>query len=148
MNARTILYATDFSQSSEAALEYASSLARDQSARLLIVHVEEPAPAYGAGEYMVPPPSGEAKRELARLLAHIVPAQGEVPYTHRLLLGDPASEIIKVATNEDVELIVMGTHGRTGLVRLLMGSVAETVVRRAECPVLTIKQPQPVVIDS
>ena len=148
MKTNTILFATDFSHSSEAALEYASSLARDQSARLLIVHVEEPAPAYGAGEYSVPPPSVEAKRELARLLAQIVPTQGEVPYTHRLLLGDPAREIIKVATDEDVDLIVMGTHGRTGLVRLLMGSVAETVVRRAGCPVLTIKQPRPVVIDS
>ncbi|GAF96991.1 unnamed protein product [marine sediment metagenome] len=148
MNARAILFATDFSNSSQAALEYASSLARDSSARLLIAHVEEPAPAYGAGEFALPPPSVEAKRELARMLAEVVPTYGDVRYTHRLLLGDPASEIINLAADEDVDVIVMGTHGRTGLVRLLMGSVAETVVRRAGCPVLTIKQPQPVVIDS
>ncbi len=148
MNARRILFATDFSPPSEAALEHASSLARDQSARLLIVHVEEPASIYGAGEYSVPPPSAPARRELARLLAQVVPTQGDVPYTHRLLLGDPAREIIRLAEEESVDLIVMGTHGRTGLVRLLMGSVAQTVVRRAGCPVLTVKQPQQVVVEA
>jgi nucleotide-binding universal stress UspA family protein len=55
-------------------------------------------------------------------------------------VGDPADAIIQAAEKEDADLIVMGTHGRTGLTRLLMGSVAEAVVRKAKCPVLTIKQ--------
>jgi nucleotide-binding universal stress UspA family protein len=59
----------------------------------------------------------------------------------RLLAGDPAEAIIRLAQTEDVDMIVMGTHGRRGLTRLLMGSVAEAVVRAAPCPVLTVKQP-------
>ena len=57
-------------------------------------------------------------------------------------IGDPASEIPRVAKEENVDLIVMGTHGRTGLLRMLMGSVAELVVRRAHCAVLTVRQPE------
>ena len=62
-------------------------------------------------------------------------------YEHRLVTGDPASSIVNLAEMEGADLIVMGTHGRTGFSRLLMGSVAELVVRRAKCPVLTFKQP-------
>jgi nucleotide-binding universal stress UspA family protein len=64
-----------------------------------------------------------------------------VEVQHRLLKGDPATEILKLAEVEDIALIVMGTHGRTGLSRLLMGSVAEDVVRRATCPAMMIKVP-------
>jgi nucleotide-binding universal stress UspA family protein len=59
-----------------------------------------------------------------------------------MLLGEPAEEIIRFAKEENVDMIVMGTHGRTGFSRLLMGSVTEQVVRGAPCPVLTIKQPK------
>jgi len=62
-------------------------------------------------------------------------------FEHHLLSGDPGSELVHFAERENIDLIVMGTHGRTGLTRLLMGSVAEAVVRRAPCPVLTLKQP-------
>jgi nucleotide-binding universal stress UspA family protein len=61
-----------------------------------------------------------------------------------MLSGNPAAEIVELAKAEDVDLIVMSTHGRTGLTRALMGSVAEVVVRRASCPVLTLKAKQPV----
>lgn len=141
MHAERILFPTDFSPASESALGWATSLARDTGARLLIVHVEEPPTPYVAGEYAIPEATTPAQNELAKLLAHVVPSDESVTYEHRLLLGDPAPEIVQLAKEENADLIVMGTHGRTGLSRLLMGSVAEHVVRRAACPVLTIRQP-------
>jgi len=62
-----------------------------------------------------------------------------VEFTHRLTMGDPAGEIVRIAAEEGVEMIVLGTHGRSGMTRMLMGSVAETVVRRASCPVLVYR---------
>lgn len=141
MKAQKILFPTDFSLTSESALCWAASLARDTGARLLIVYVEEPPTPYVGGEYAIPEATSPARNELAKLLAHVVPSDESVAYEHRLLLGDPAPEIVHLAKEENVDLIVMGTHGRSGLTRLLMGSVAEHVVRRAECPVLTVKQP-------
>lgn len=138
MNARIILFPTDFSPSADAGLEYATSLARDSGARLMIVHVEEPPLAYAAGDmyYGVPQPNTEA---LTRLLEAVRPSDPAVPCEHRMLTGDPAGAVVDLAKREKVDLIVMGTHGRKGLSRLLMGSVAEAIVRRAECPVLTVK---------
>ena len=70
-----------------------------------------------------------------------MPTDPTVPVVHKLLVGDPAEAIVQQAEAEHADMIVMGTHGRTGLTRMLMGSVAEAVVRRAACPVLTVKQP-------
>jgi nucleotide-binding universal stress UspA family protein len=75
------------------------------------------------------------------MLHAVRPTDPSVPYEHRLLTGHPAEEIVRFADEADCELIVMGTHGRTGFKRLLMGSVAEAVVRRARCAVLTFKLP-------
>ena len=141
MKARKILFPTDFSHTGDAALGMATVLARDSGATLLIVHVEEPPMAYGGGElyYGIPNPATE---DLRKMLSEIKPADPEVPYEHRLITGDPATAVVELADEEAVDMIVMGTHGRTGLSRLLMGSVAEAVVRRAKCPVLTFKQPE------
>lgn len=140
MQAKKILVPTDFSHTGDAALEMASSLARDTGAKLLIVHAEEPPTAYGGGEfyYGMPEPATD---ELLKMLHKIEPADPAVRYEHRLISGDPAHAIVRLAKDEDVDMIVMGTHGRTGLSRMLMGSVAEAIVRRAGCPVLTYKQP-------
>jgi nucleotide-binding universal stress UspA family protein len=140
VNERKILFPTDFSHTGDAALELATSLARERGATLLIVHVEEPPAAYGCGEmyYGMPDPAAE---DLQQMLQRVVPTDPEVPCEHMMVTGDPATAITRVAEDEGVELIVMGTHGRTGLMRLLMGSTAEIVVRRATCPVLTYKQP-------
>ncbi len=140
MQARKILFPTDFSHTGDAALELATSLARDTGATLLIAHVEEPPVAYGGGEmyYGMPEPATE---DLRRMLHEVVPKDAKVPYEHRLITGDPASAITRLAEEEKVDMIILGTHGRTGLARLLMGSVAEAIVRRASCPVLTYKQP-------
>lgn len=141
MNERKVLFPTDFSHTGDKALDLATSLARQRDAVLLIVHVEEPPAAYGGGEmyYGMPDPATE---DLKKMLSEIVPTDPQVRHEHRLITGDPATAIARVAEEEGAELIVMGTHGRTGLLRLLMGSVAEAVVRRAPCPVLTFKQPQ------
>ena len=141
MKAKTIIFPTDFSSSSDAALAHATSLARDTGARLLIVHVAEPPTTYGGGEmyYGVLEPN---LNELLRMLHAVHAEDPAVACEHRLLAGDPASAITELARKENADLIVMGTHGRTGLVRLLMGSVAEAVVRRAPCPVFTFKQPK------
>lgn len=138
MNAHKILYPTDFSTLGHAALELATSLARDRGAKLLIVHIEEPPTAYGGGEmyYGIDMPD---RNELGRMLAEVVPADPSVGFEHRLLIGSPATSIVYLAEQEGVDMIVMPTHGRTGLSRLLMGSVAEEVVRKAKCPVLTVK---------
>jgi len=63
-----------------------------------------------------------------------------VPFEHQMTMGDPAGEVVRIAEEEQAEMIVMGTHGRTGLTRLLMGSVAEAIVRRAPCPVLIYRE--------
>lgn len=138
MNAHKILYPTDFSTLGQTALEMATSLARDRGAKLLIAHVEEPPVAYGGGElyYGIDEPNRD---DLKRMLKEVLPLDPAVGYEHRLLTGAPAHAIIHLAEKEGVELIVMATHGRTGLLRLLMGSVAEEVVRNAKCPVLTVK---------
>ncbi len=141
MQARKILFPTDFSTASDAALPQATALARGAGATLIIAHVEEPPLAYGGGElyYGVPEPNTDALRQM---LDRVIPTDRDVPVVHRLATGDPASEIVRMALDEDVDMIVMGTHGRTGLSRLLMGSVAEHVVRRAHCPVLSVRQPR------
>ena len=138
MTSRIILLPTDFSSASDAALPHAEALAKQQSASLLILHVEEPPLAYGGGElyYGLPEPDSD---RLLKMLEAVKPADSTIPHTHRLSIGDPAGEIVRIATDEGVEMIVMGTHGRTGMSRMLMGSVAEAVVRRAPCPVLVYR---------
>jgi nucleotide-binding universal stress UspA family protein len=136
MNRKRILVATDFSPCSDEALEYASALANQWNSLLLIVHVEQP-PSPVANELMLmteyfPNP------EVRRMLEATVPRNQAVRYEHRLVPGEAAQEIVRLAETEQADLIVVGTHGRSGVSRLLMGSVAEVVVRHAKCPVLTV----------
>jgi len=133
-----ILVPTDFSTASDAALPHAEALAKQKSASLLILHVEEPPLAYGGGElyYGLPEPNSE---RILKMLEDVRPADPTVAFTHRLTMGDPAGEIVRIAAEEGVEMIVLGTHGRSGMTRMLMGSVAESVVRRAPCPVLVYR---------
>ena len=140
MKAKKIQFPTDFSSCSDAPLAYATALARDTGATLLIVHVEEPPLAYGGGEmyYGTPEPDYAG---LEQMLANVRPTDPAVPCERKLIAGSPADTIVEVAAAENVDLIVMGTHGRTGLRRLLMGSVAEAVIRTAPCPVLIYRAP-------
>ena len=137
---RTIVHPTDFSANSQYAWEMACALARDYGARLLLVHVEPPLPSYA--DLGAVPPEPFDRRALERKLAQIKPTDSNNPVVARtLLVGDETSEINRFAEENHADLIVMGTHGRTGFGRLLVGSVAESVLRRAPCPVLTIKTP-------
>jgi universal stress protein A len=136
---RRILHPTDFSEQSEAAFRLAASLARDHGARLTVIHVVQPPTLYAAeGLVIVPTLDLEPIREQ---LARIQAKDPLVSVEHVLVEGDPAAEILKAASEYKCDLIVIGTHGRTGLGRMLMGSVAENVVRKATCPVLTLKTP-------
>jgi nucleotide-binding universal stress UspA family protein len=136
---RTILHPTDFSVHSQYAWEMACALARDYGARLLLVHVEAPAPVFP--ELGAIPPVPVDRRALEAELAEIKPTDSSLAVSRSLLFGDEPSIINRFAKQNSVDLIVMGTHGRTGLGRLVMGSVAESVLREAPCPVLTIKTP-------
>ena len=136
MPIKRILFPTDLSHLSDGGLPLATTIARDRGAELLILHVQEPPAATGEWYYGLLDPDTEA---LNQVLDKVKPADPKVPYAHRLVTGKPASEIVRVAEQEGVEMIVMSTHGRTGLSRVLMGSVAEAVVRRAPCPVVTFK---------
>jgi nucleotide-binding universal stress UspA family protein len=139
MAAKTSLFPTDFSTASDAALSHAETLAKQAGAKMLIVHVEEPPLAYGGGElyYGLPEPNSE---RIQKMLQDVKPSDPAVPFEHRLMMGDPAGEVVRIAEEESAEMIVMGTHGRTGLTRMLMGSVAEAIVRRSPCPVLTYRE--------
>lgn len=140
MNAKRILFPTDFSHTGDAALAFAASLAKEADGRLIIVHVQEAPLAYGGGEmyYGIPEPTTD---ELLNMLHDIKPTDPSVQVEYRLVTGDPADAVVRLAEDDDVDLIVLGSHGRTGLTRLLMGSVAEAIVRKAHCPVLVYKQP-------
>jgi nucleotide-binding universal stress UspA family protein len=139
MPAKKILFCTDFSRLSDAALPLATSLARDQKGALIVVHVQEPPAVYAAGELYYGPLEPD-KEALQELLHRVTPADPAVVCTHQMVFGDPAMEIVRVAKDEGVGMIVMSSHGRTGLARVLMGSVAEKVVRRAHCPVVIFKE--------
>jgi len=141
---KTVLHPTDFSEQSASAFDLACSLARDHSARLVVLHVFSSALATFGGIEAVPPGPDEMNTEAAKrqLLAVQCP-DASVPFERRLIVGEPADAIVQVAAETRSDLIVMGTHGRSGLARLLLGSVAESVLRNATCPVLTVKSPAP-----
>jgi nucleotide-binding universal stress UspA family protein len=138
VNLRRILFATDFSAASETALEYAVALARDSGATLLLVHVEEPQVSYPGGE-LVYVYAEQPNPVVRQMLEARVSQVGNIPHELFLESGHAADEIVRLAEEQKADLIVLGTHGRRGLVRLLMGSVAELVMRRAACPVLAVK---------
>ena len=136
---RTILHPTDFSEQAQYALRLANFLARHHSARLILLHVAPP--THPAG--MVPPGRNPKSYFVAlrKKLRQLLSLDSGVESKVRTAEGEPGPEILRVAQEIGCDLIVMGTHGRTGLKHLLIGSVAEEVLRKASCPVLTVKTP-------
>jgi nucleotide-binding universal stress UspA family protein len=136
---KRILVPTDFSECSRAGFDYGLQLARDFKAELRMVHVINPH-AYPFGDKYTALNDARLTREAADA-AHkkmrSMAARSKARYYARVIYGSPAVEICNAA-NEDVDLIVISTHGRTGLGHLLIGSIAERVVRYAHCPVLVI----------
>jgi nucleotide-binding universal stress UspA family protein len=145
MNIKSILLPTDFSSHNTAALHYASKLASESGALLFIAHVDESddlSAALGEAGYLYADSFGsEDHHEVREQLTAIKPTVAGVACEHRYLRGFPVKEILNFAERESIDLIVMASHGRTGLARLLMGSIAEGVMRGAHCPVLVVKQP-------
>ena len=139
---KTILYPTDLSPNARPAFEVACAVASHGCGRLVILHVGQPPLATLGGTPVVPPlPSEYDSQRLEEELKGLQPADAGIAFEHRLEYGDPVAVILRTAQETGADLIVMGTHGRTGLRRLLMGSVAEQVVRKATCPVLTVRTP-------
>ena len=137
---QTILHPTDFSDYSNNAYRLACALARDYGAKLILLHVAQPPMAFAGEGVLIQPPEFDTE-PLREQLQQMQPADAGIKVQHRLIQGDTVPEVLSVAEEAKCDLIVLGTHGRTGLGRLLMGSVAEQIVRQATCPVLTVKTP-------
>jgi nucleotide-binding universal stress UspA family protein len=141
---RRILHPTDFSRASAPALRRAVALARACRAPLVLLHVMTP-PSPFIGEGTLPSSYADllilarrsSKRRLAAVLGRV--RRTGVRVQAILAEGLPAGEILRAARRMRADLIVMGTHGRTGVSRVFMGSVAERVVRESRCPVLTVR---------
>ena len=154
-NVTRILVPTDFSEPSDAALEYAGTLAGRLGASIHLLHVfEDPYLSGGAfaAEMYAPIPADlretlliEAKEQLQRRLAKLVGEQWHA--TADVYTGPTAIAIADFAKEKNIDLIIMGTHGRGAMAHLLLGSVAERVVRTAPCPVLTVRTTTAVVPD-
>jgi len=141
-----IVIPTDFSEQSLAALDYAVGLAESYEARLKVVFVNEPGLKIpdmawvGADERAMDEQHvTEARRSIEKTVLDRIPV--DLPADAEILYGDAVDRIIEYAADVNADLIVMATHGRTGMSHVLLGSVAEQVVRKAPCPVLTLKNP-------
>ena len=148
LTAKNILVGTDFSETSRVALDYGRALARVFGARLHVLHVVEPAFAgnFDLDGRVTPLPElqfaleDREREQLEQLIsADDRAALGAV--TAVRTLDTPAHAMVEYAAAHHIDMIVMGTHGRRGLAHLVVGSVAEQVVRSAPCPVVTIRQP-------
>ncbi|HEV8716816.1 MAG TPA: universal stress protein [Candidatus Binatia bacterium] len=144
---KTILLPTDFSASAKKAAEEALALVQHFGGRILFFHAIDIPAAYAVGGYdplMAPIPPvppltpADLKPEWEAFLADL-PLRAEVQWDTQTTEGSPVTTITRAAQEQRADLIVMGTHGRTGLAHMLVGSVAEGVVRQAYCPVLTIR---------
>jgi nucleotide-binding universal stress UspA family protein len=145
MRARRILHPSDFSSVSNAAFAKALDLAKADGAELLIVHVLAPLGALVGDGYVSPRTYDEleraqhaqAQKQLDRMMARAKKAG--VRASCMLVDGVPWQEVVKLARSRRADLVVMGTHGRSGFAKLFLGSVAERVVATASCPVLTVR---------
>lgn len=129
---KKILYPTDFSSYSNQAYFHAIAQAQNHAASLTVLFVYNPQNQDEEG----------GRQHWREQLEQIRPTDPTIPVRHVFLEGDPAEEIVRYSRDAGIDLIVMGTHGRTGVERLLMGSVAERVLRDASCSVLVVKLPR------
>jgi nucleotide-binding universal stress UspA family protein len=143
-----ILVPTDFSKSSRNALTYGAEFARRFSAELHLLHVVQDLALFVPEAIMLMPPMitpveqfiSAARTALDRAVQEL--AMPDVRIIPEVAEGAAFERIVHFAREKDIDLIVMGTHGHTGLAHLFLGSVAEKVVRRAPCPVLTVRHPE------
>jgi nucleotide-binding universal stress UspA family protein len=142
---RRIIQPTDFSPAGEGAFAQALEIARREGAELIVVHVIEPISTVGGGDSLAlrrelrAAMEATARQALARLLARA--KRANVAASDVVTEGWPPEEIVNLAKKRRADLIVIGTHGRTGMKKLLLGSVAARVIVLAPCPVLTVRGP-------
>lgn len=139
---KTLLCPVDFSQMSRAVLDYAVFMVQSHQAQLKLIHVVDQ--LHGFDSYKILHMTAieithEMERQARTQLKELV-ATLPIPATFDIRFGRAADEIVIQAKEDEVELIVMGSHGRSGISHLLVGSVAESVVRHAPCPVLVVRQ--------
>jgi len=141
---QSVLIPIDFSETSQAALQYAIDLVRSFGARLFLLHV----PGKTGENFEADFPVGRFESAMKERLGTLLNQKDleSLRPEFALRIGTPAEEIVRYADARDVDLIIMGTHGRSGMAHLLMGSVAEHVVRAAPCPVLLVRQPKKVAV--
>jgi len=143
---KKVLVPIDFSDYSKSSLKYAVNFAKNFNASLVLVYVVEPViypPDFSMGQIAIPAAGIEmgkrAKEELNKLAEKEIPSDLNVKKI--IKTGKPFVEIVETAAEEDVDLIIIATHGHTGVEHILFGSTAEKVVRKAPCPVLTLREP-------
>ena len=129
---KRILCPIDFSETSMHAFAFAERLAKSLSAEIILVHATDEEPSYTVAGH-----EGGEHPPVERQLDAVQPSNRTIPVRRVLHAGAPGEVICWLAENQQCDLIVMGTHGRQGLMHLLLGSVAEYVMRHARCPVLT-----------
>jgi len=144
---KKVLVPTDFSDGARQALKYGMSFAKEYGAELVLLHVvENLTVGYASDLFPVPMAevlqeiSGYAKSELAKL-GDEARARG-LSVQEQVMQGKPSAEIIRFASEHEIDVIVLGTHGKGMLDQALFGSTTERVVRRAPCPVLTVRKPE------
>jgi nucleotide-binding universal stress UspA family protein len=141
MEIKRILFPTDFSENSDYAFQHALEYARHFGAKLYVVHVvyfPPQMPEQNVGR-VIDVLLKDGEKRLKTLIRRI--SDPELIFHPEVRIGTVDREIIELARKEKIDVIVMGTHGRTGLAHVFLGSVAERVVRHAPCPVLTVKPP-------
>jgi len=141
-----ILVPIDFSDYSKSALKYAVNFCKNCKADMFLIYVVEPViypPDFSMGQIAIPSVNSElderARQELDKLAKEEIPSTVNVKTL--IKTGKPFLEIIETASELDVDLIIIATHGRSGVEHILFGSTAEKVVRKAPCPVLTLREP-------
>jgi len=146
LSLKRILAPTDFSANSKLAVDYACALAVQNNSELHLLHVLQDimvlAPPDPSGVYGLPANYEDKIREAAQKALAALPDQdgaGSLRVVRAMRQGAAFAEIVRYARENGIDLIVMGTHGRSGLAHVLLGSVAEKVVRKAGCPVLTVR---------
>jgi nucleotide-binding universal stress UspA family protein len=140
---KKILVATDFSAHSNLAMDYAATLAKQSGAEIILIHVIESFPYSVTDTFNIVDHRRALERTAGTLLENLRQelARKDLSVETQLASGAPYDEILKRSRREKADLIVMGTHGRTGVEHLILGSVAEKVVRLSSCPVMTIPFP-------
>jgi nucleotide-binding universal stress UspA family protein len=146
LSIKKVLVPIDFSDYSKSALKYAINFAKQFNAEIILIYVVEPIiypPDFSMGQIAIPSVNTEwddrAKEELNKLAKNEIPS--DLKSKTIIKTGKPFVEIIETASEEDVDVIIIATHGRSGVEHILFGSTAEKVVRKAPCPVLTLREP-------